>query len=288
MESRIISLQDDNKIIKVRIDTIQQDQDRQKQDQDLQRHCLIMDWLSPDEFSAQQSDFMARRQADTGRWFLNSHEFTEWVHGTSPTLFCSGMPGAGKTMIAAIAVHHLQNYVQTSNIGVAYLYCNYKMQANQTTPDLLAAIIKQLVQDRPSIAQPLSNLYDRHRLRRTRPPLDEILNVLQSVLTSHSKVYVVLDALDECSERDGTRSQLLRICRNLQKITDLHLMTTSRDIPDIVQEFKDTPRVEVRASNADLKRYVMGNVDRFSKFVRRNSDLQELVQNKVAEAADGM
>jgi hypothetical protein len=284
----VSSLQDDSKTIQLGIEAIQQGQDRQNQVHDLQKHYEIMEWLSSDNFTAQQSDLITRKQADTGQWFLDSREFTEWVNGTSQTLFCPGIPGAGKTMMAAIAVDHLQNAIQTTDIGIAYLYCNYKRQADQTAPNLLAAIIKQLVQDRPSIAQSLLSMYERHRVRGTRPPFEELSSVLQSVLANYSKVYVVLDALDECPEQNGTRSQLLGICRDLQQQTGLRLMATSRHIPDIVDEFKDTPLVEVRASDSDLKRFVTGNVNRFAKFIRLSSDLQERVQTKIVETADGM
>jgi hypothetical protein len=288
IESRVSSLQDDSKTIKVGIEAIQQGQDRQNQGHDIQGHYETMEWLSPDSFAAQQSDLITRKQGDTGQWFLESCEFAEWVNGKSQTLFCPGIPGAGKTMMAAIAVHRLQNTVQTADIGVACLYCNYKRQVEQTAPNLVAAIIKQLVQDRPSIAQSLSGLYEHHRGRRTRPTLEELSNILQSVVANYSKVYVVLDALDECPERNGTRSQLLGICRDLQQKTGLRLMDTSRHIPDIVEEFKDSPLIEVRASDSDIKRFVIGNVSRFAKFFRSNSDLQERVQNKIIEAADGM
>jgi DNA-binding MarR family transcriptional regulator len=288
IKNGVASLQGDSKTIKAGIAAIQQGQNRQNQGHDLQKHYETMEWLSPDSFAAQQSDLITRKQADTGQWFLDSPEFTEWVNGTSQTLFCPGIPGAGKTMMAAIAVDYLQNAIQTTDIGVAYLYCNYKRQADQTAPDLVAAIIKQLVQDRPSIAQSLSILYERHRVRGTRPPLGELSSVLHSVLANYSKVYVVLDALDECPEQNRTRNLLLEICRNLQRQTGLRLMVTSRQISDILEEFEDAPLIEVRANNSDLKRFVMGNVDRFAKFVRLNTDLQDLVQNRVIEAADGM
>jgi hypothetical protein len=259
-----------------------------QQDIDHQRHHLIMNWLSSADFPAQQADFIARRQADTGPWFLNSREFTEWVRGSNKTLFCPGIPGAGKTMMAAIAVDHLQNTVQTPEVGVVYLYCNYKRQADQDTSKLLAATIKQLVQDRPSIVQPLSSLYDDHQKRGTRPSFQEIVQTLQSVLAYFSRVYVVVDDLDECPDQDGTRSELLEFCRSFEGRIDLRLMATSRRIPDIVEKFKCSSQLEVRASDADVKRYVAGKVDRLAKCIQRDGDLQELVQNKIVEVADGM
>jgi hypothetical protein len=273
------TIHNDNKVIKVGVDTIQQDQDRQ-------RHHVIMDWLSSADFPAQQSDFIARRQEETGLWFLNSYEFTEWVNGAYQTLFCPGIPGAGKTMMAAIAVDYLHNTVQTHDVGVAYLYCNYKSYADQTSSSLLAAMLKQLVQDRPSIAKPLSSLYDHHKIRKTRLSLEETLSALQSVLANYSRVYVVLDALDECLH--DARQELLSKLRNLQSKTALRLMATSRFIPDIVEEFSGTPKLEVRADDADVKRYVVGQTKRLPRCIQRDDNLQELVQNKVVAAVDGM
>ena len=103
------------------------------------------------------------------------------------------------------------------------------------------------------MADPVTRLYDLHATHNTRPSLDEIFSALQSVLTLYSTVYVIIDALDECPDKDGTRSQLLAKLRDLQRKTDLHLMTTSRLIPDIVQEFDGMPMLEVRASDADVQ-----------------------------------
>jgi Cdc6-like AAA superfamily ATPase len=259
-----------------------------KQDVDRQKHHMVMAWLSSADFPAQQADLIAHRQADTGLWFLDSPEFNEWLQGQSKTLFCHGIPGAGKTMLAAIAVDYLHNNVETPDVGVAYLYCSYRRQANQNTPDLLAAILKQLIQDRPSIAQPLSSLYDHHRLRGTKLTLCETLSALKSMLVHFSKVYIVIDALDECANQDGTRSELLEFCRDFKEQTDLRLMVTSRHLPDITDELQGIPRLEVRASNADVKHYVAGKVNQLARCVRHDDDLQELIKNKIVEAADGM
>jgi hypothetical protein len=51
-----------------------------------------------------------------------------WLSEPHATLFCPGIPGAGKTMVAAIAIDYLLKPVQSSSHGVAYVYCNYKAQ----------------------------------------------------------------------------------------------------------------------------------------------------------------
>ncbi|KAJ7117102.1 hypothetical protein C8R44DRAFT_791973 [Mycena epipterygia] len=36
------------------------------------------------------------------------------------------MPGAGKTVLASLVVHHLESRSHSENIGVACIYLNYK------------------------------------------------------------------------------------------------------------------------------------------------------------------
>ena len=113
--------------------------------QNLHRHDAIMQWLSPTDFPAQQHDIISRRQEGTGQWFLDAPEFKRWLQGSDETLFCPGIPGAGKTMMTAIAINHLCGMAEGNDIGIAYLFCNYKAQTDQSAPSLLAALAKQLV-----------------------------------------------------------------------------------------------------------------------------------------------
>src|SRR6266704_3252811 len=119
-----------------------------------------MEWLSPTDFPALQHDIITRRQEGTGQWFLDTPEFKRWLQGSDKTLFCPGIPGAGKTMIAAIAIDYLCRTARSNSVGVAYLFCNYKAQADQSAASLLAALLKQLVRSRPGIAAPVTYIYE--------------------------------------------------------------------------------------------------------------------------------
>ena len=130
------------------------------------------------------------------------------------------------------------------------------MHADKNTISLLAAIPKQLVPARPSIAESIARLYDNYTNRRTKPSLEEIFRALQSVLNHYPGVYIVIDALDECPYKDGTHSQLLAKLRDLQCKTNLRVMISSCFILDIVVEFRLMLILEVRASDADVGRFV--------------------------------
>lgn len=282
------AIKDDTDFIQNCVPTIESGLDTIRQDQDRVRHNKLMGWISPTDFPAQQSDFIGRRQEGTGQWFLDAPEFARWLYGPNKTLFCPGIPGAGKTMIAAIAIDHLLKVMLTGVVGVAYVYCNYKAQADQNAASLLAAILKQLVQARWSIAEPVELLHKQHADRGTKPSLEEIFGALQSVLATYSSVYLVVDALDECPDKDGSRHQFLTKLRDLQGRTDLRLIATSRFILGIETEFKGMPTLEVRANDEDVKRFVAGQTYQLPKCIQRDVKLKGLVQDKIVEAVDGM
>ena len=246
-----------------------------------------MQWLSPTDFPAQQHDIISRRQEGTGQWFLDCPQFKEWLQGFNRILFCPGIPGAGKTMIAAIVVEHLGRLAQ-ADVGLAYVFCNYKSQADQSLYNLLSAVLKQLVQSRTDIAAPVTRLYDYHFKQRSKPSLDEISTALSTVCLSHDRVYLVIDALDECTDQDRTRNQLVEKLRELQTRTNVRLLFTSRFIPEITEKFQLSPVLEIRASEKDIKRFVTDQIPYLPSCIGRDDELTRTVQSKIVEAVDGM
>ncbi|KFY83656.1 hypothetical protein V498_07892, partial [Pseudogymnoascus sp. VKM F-4517 (FW-2822)] len=212
--------------------------------QDREQNGRLLKWISSTDFPSQLSDIISRRQEGTGQWFLESTEFNNWLSGGEKTLFCPGIPGAGKTMVSAIAVDHLHKTTRDHSIGVAYVFCNYKVQKEQNTPGLLSAILKQLVQAQPAGAGAANALYKLHSARGTTASADEILNTLKLTLKHFATVYIVVDALDECSDEYNTPLRLLEKLRDLQNTIGIRLMVTSRFIPDIVGEFRSAPKLE--------------------------------------------
>ena len=87
----------------------------------MQQHHAIMKWLSLTDFPAQQHDIVIRRQEGTEQWFVDSPEFKRWLQGSDKTLFCPGIPGAGKTMMAAITIDHICRTTLCDDIRVALL-----------------------------------------------------------------------------------------------------------------------------------------------------------------------
>ncbi|CAN9393024.1 unnamed protein product [Alternaria alternata] len=280
------AIKDDTSSIRTHVSAIKSAVNKVQQVQVTATQHILLEWISSSDYPAQQSDIIKRRQEGTGQWFLDAPEVARWLGDAKTTLFCPGIPGAGKTMVATIAVDQLLDSAQNSAYGVAYVYCNYKSQADQDVVSILAAILKQLVQSRPSALGPVERLHQKHAGRGTKPSLDDIYNALRAVLTQYPYVHIVVDALDEC--QNETRRQLCTRLFDLQKGADMRLMVTSRFVPDVEDAFRLASRLEVEASDEDVKQFVVGQIQRLPACIQHDVALQDLVQKRIVEAVDGM
>lgn len=249
-----------------------------------QRRGEILNWISSNDFPERQSDVINQRKKGTGQWFLDAPQFNDWAHGSNETLLCPGIPGAGKTVMAAIAIDYLSKGVQSSTNGLAYIYCDYTKRNEQKLTMLLSNILRQLLQAQQSIPSSVTELHKHHSTRGTRPTHEEVFDMLQSVIKDYSRVHLVIDALDECL--DPTRGRLLSKIRDLQKGANVKLMVTSRFGPDL-EGFEDVVNLEVRTSNDDLKRFLNNQTPELRRRIRNDKELLRLMEEIIIEAADG-
>ena len=191
--------------------------------------------------------------------------------------------------MTSIIVEHLWSSFQNdSSIGIAYLYCNYRRQHEQKPIDLLSSLLKQLLQELPSVPADITHLYGRHKNKRTRPSFDEISKVLQHAIRLYSKVFIIIDALDECQVSDEGQSRLLSELFSVQ-IQEVNLLVTSRPLPEIVSQFGGCILKEIRARDDDVRRYINGRIPRLLRSqISKYSDLQDTIRGKVMKAADAM
>ncbi|KAL2014011.1 hypothetical protein VTN00DRAFT_1536 [Thermoascus crustaceus] len=114
--------------------------------QDDRERQAIADWLTPVNYARHHNGLISRRQKGTGQWLLKSEAFQKWLNDQSKrTLFCPGIPGAGKTILTSIVVDYLwKTFQDDATVGIAYLYCNFRQRHEQTLEDLLASVLKQL------------------------------------------------------------------------------------------------------------------------------------------------
>ncbi|KAJ6521461.1 hypothetical protein DFH09DRAFT_1192711 [Mycena vulgaris] len=252
--------------------------------QDSAKRDKIIEWFSPLNFFLRQADIFNTRQPGTGEWLLQDELFKRWRSGAGRTLWCRGMPGAGKTVLASIAVDDLR--VTLENIGVAVIYLNHKETEVQSPSNLLAGIWRQLV-FKKAISSSVHRLREEHREPRTRPSLEEIRDVLCSAVVEYSKVFIIVDALDEYPEQQ--RGSLLH---NLSSLgSTVNLMVTSRPHITANHIFRTLETLEIRAKEDDIRKHLDAEIFRSSRLLRHienRPDLREEIETTIVRQSDGM
>lgn len=255
---------------------------------DRDRH-EILNWLTSLDYGSQHSDFLKRRQPGTGQWFLDSPELKRWVDGGGKTLFCPGIPGSGKTILASIVIDSLHKKHQNDpKAGIAYVYCNYRRKHEQDAEQLLVSLLKQLCQQWSILPPCIQELYEAHQPKRTRPSIEEITNALRIVADQHSQVFIIIDALDECQVDFGCRARVLTSISDLQMACNVNFLATSRFVAEIQDMFVGKPTLEIRAQEHDVRAYIDGYMSDLPSFVSRSPDLQEQIRHDIVNAVDGM
>jgi hypothetical protein len=184
-------------------------------------------------------------------------------------------------------VNHLSDDCEDDKkLGVACIYLNHKEANDQTPSKLLAALWRQLVHGR-DVGSIAKKLYQRHREKGTMPSLEEVVDMLMSSLKEFSRVFVIIDALDEYPEFER-----LILLRHLAAIgSNANLMITSR--PHISLEpfsFTDLETLDIQATPDDLRKYINGQIhsSRLSQHLKNQPKLQEEIHTKILGAVDGM
>ncbi|KAF7334412.1 ANK-REP-REGION domain-containing protein [Mycena venus] len=249
----------------------------------------VIEWYSPLNFFLRQADIFSTREPGTGEWLLEDATFKEWRLGGGKTLWCRGMPGAGKTVLASIVIENLRTVFESQNIGVGAIYLNHKETETQTPSHLLCALWRQLVFRKP-ISEDVRRLYETHRERRTRPSLEDAQAILHSVVSEHLAVFIVVDALDEYPE--GQRDSLLRRLSSLGPT--VNLLLTSRphiNISHSISGGSDVETLEIRAKDEDICCYLDGQIlssFRLSKHIENSPSLRDEIEEQIVECSGGM
>ena len=188
---------------------------------------------------------------------------------------------------SSIIIDSLKTISTQSGMDVAYVYCNYKAFEQQTATNLLASLLQQILQERSSLPQSLLCLYESHIKKATRPSLSELSQIFQQDVIENRHVYVVIDALDECSEVNDTRFCFLA---KIQKIlSKIHLLITSR--PGVVLDLKSVTRIDIEARDDDVSTYLNQRIElepRLKSLVKGNALLHNEILTTIVDKSQGM
>lgn len=170
-------------------------------------------------------------------------------------------------MISSLVVEKLSaQYELSNNVGISFVYCNYKEP--QEAAIYVRLFIKQLSRRMNELPVELEALYDKHYSNASTPGYTELQGVLVQISKHFEKVFLVLDALDECT--DDQRRELFEVLHGIvspgaTNPGNINLFITSRKEQDIQRAFQRFPIIEIEARkvNEDIESYVTAQLDQY-------------------------
>ncbi|KAF5557177.1 ankyrin protein [Fusarium phyllophilum] len=249
----------------------------------------VLDWLSDEDFGAYQFDERSKKAPGTCQWFLDSLGYQSWTQMKDQVLFCPGIAGAGKTVLASAVVENLHSRFQTdSSIVILHIYCRYNRVDRQTCNKLRASLLRQLCERLSTLPRGIMQLYNEYKPLRVEIPPERIISELKAVSDLFSKVFMVVDALDEWATEQGDLYSLPAELLLLQRKLAINLLATSRPIPLIADQFKKHHSISITAQQQDIYTYV----DNFrwpeSSCIGKIPKLRELVKRTMSQIVRGM
>jgi hypothetical protein len=204
-------------------------------------------------------------------------------------------------MLASSSI--IQDIIAMQKAGLAslaFFYCDFREDQKKDLRGLLSSLLVQLCHQSDSYCDILSKFYSEHAEGSRHPSDDELASCLTDVLKlpGHAPVYVIVDALDECSNTSAVpspRAELLNLIEELIKsqFLNLRICVTSRpetDIKDVLDNlaFRSVSLHDEGGQNADIEDYIKSVVRTHPKSRKWKPEHKRLVIDVLTEKADGM
>ena len=184
--------------------------------------------------------------------------------------------------------------------SLAFFYCDFREDQKKDLRGLLSSFLVQLCHQSDSYSDILSKFYSEYANGSRHPRDDVLAGCLKDLLKhpGHAPVYLIVDALDECSNTSSIpspRDKVLNLIEELIKseIPNLRICVTSRPEPGI-KDLLD-PLVlqsislhDESGQKRDIEEYIESVINTNPKNKKWKAADKQLVIDAVTGKAEGM
>lgn len=234
------------------------------------RSITILKWLSPISY---RRDHISTRRAlgdystNSCKWFLQHKTYQDWTASSDGLLWLRDHIGTGKSTIASMVI---ESFMRQPKSKLAFFYCsanvtkssnlgNIRDIPHNTSENIIRSILRQLSvsADGTDVAQSVCDIYN--------PDIDcelsmrDCTNLILEIIETTGNVTLVVDALDECADRDG----LLNTLGLLRMSSKVRIFLTSRrgiSNPKSLLGVAEEMTMKTQNSN-DIEQYISREID---------------------------
>ncbi|GME33642.1 hypothetical protein GTA08_BOTSDO08131 [Neofusicoccum parvum] len=245
----------------------------------------VLAWLRCPDVQSNLIAAVEKRQVGTGEWLLCSERFKEWLRDPQ-FLWLTGLPGSGKTIISSTIVATLLSASKDTDDAVAYFYFDFHVDVKREVMALLHVVLSQLALQGTGAFEELRKLYQECKDGQRQPTTEELLLTIARAVSHFPRIYVVVDALDECRESHKAVEQL----RRLSEAANVHVLAVSRKDADLERPMRGIPEIKLEGPEVavDIASYVRQRVLTSEYMADWPLEEQQKVEDQLSSKADGM
>ncbi|KAI8692655.1 hypothetical protein NCS56_00022500 [Fusarium sp. Ph1] len=246
----------------------------------------IRQWLRPTEYNLDGSEYrkhLASHLANTGEWLPRLDRYKTWHNSPdNGLLWIRGVPGSGKSVIAATLAHRLSQ----EDVPVLYFFFRQIIDANHRPINLLRDWLDQILLYSPPLQATLKEYIDTDRSLDS-VSMDELWRHLRMALASIPLTYCVVDALDEMDQyNDGFVRSLADLGH--WRPSSVKVLMTSRPVVSIETPMRGIGYIDIRMEedliDIDIATYVRHCLDGTSI----SEDDRQRIKQAVPGRANGL
>ncbi|KAH6999422.1 ankyrin repeat-containing domain protein [Ilyonectria destructans] len=248
----------------------------------------IRNWLQPTDYLAESGEFrrhLLSQAPGTGLWICETEKYRQWHdspdHGS---LWIKGVPGAGKSVMAASIIQHLR---MTEDCPVLFFFFRNIVAANFSPRALIQDWLAQLLPYSVELQFALQPLLETTLAETSDNDLVQLF--LDGVLCV-PKVYCVGDALDEMTTDNRSFLDKLNGLATYRP-RSLKLLMTSRPKQYLQSALRDSSIVHVSLQqqlvDVDIISFLNHRFDRAPKSDNQQKLKQDII-NMVARRSEGL
>lgn len=235
---------------------------------------------------------LSLRHPRTGLWLTRRPELQTWLEHPDSALWLSGIPGAGKTVLAGTIIEQALER-SSEEVATAFFFCDYKDATTQTTENVLSAIASQLAIQKEEAYDYLEDYYRQLHPQRAlprRPDVPGLQRILKDMVKLFDHVYLIVDGLDECGDNtDNVVDGLLDVVESSDNISTAFLSRNEYNIRDRLEG--DFTGIEIAAHTEDITEYVTSEIEKRISDKRLRIDdlnLKGEILERLIDGAKGM
>jgi hypothetical protein len=197
-------------------------------------------------------------------------------------------------------IHDIDAMQKSRSAMLAFYYCDVREDQKRELRGLLSSLLVQLCRQSDTYCDILLKFYLEHDEGLRHPSDVALAESLKNLLKlpGHGPVYLVIDALDECSNTpaiSSPRAKILELIAELieSSFPNLRVCVTSRPEPDIKDVldslvFRSVSLHDARGQKREIENYIKSVIATDRRCKGWGEEVKQLVFDTLVGKADGM